>query len=163
MRSTEKFIFFWQGFLSQWYMSDFSVAGRTYCCAEQFMMAEKARIFNDFHAHELIMATNSPKEHKALGRKVKGFNEDVWNSMAKKVVYEGNYAKFSQDEQLKSKLIATAPKTLVEGSPYDRIWGIGLKWDDPLCNDPKNWKGKNWLGEVLTNVRDHINTTKKKP
>jgi len=156
MRKTDKYLFFWHGFLSQWYMSDFSVAGRVYCCAEQFMMAEKARIFNDFHTFESIMATNNPKEQKALGRKVKGFNEELWNAKAKDIVFEGNYAKYSQNPGLKEKLIETAPLILVEGSPYDRIWGIGLKWDDPRCNNPKDWKGKNWLGETLTKVRDSL-------
>ena len=127
-----------------------------YNTAEQYMMASKARTFFDGDSIGKILASDNPKEQKALGRKVKDFDPDEWNRVAKKFVFIGNYAKFTQDEDLKKILLATMGTTLVEASPFDKIWGIGMKEDDPLALDRKTWNGTNWLGEVLTQVRDHI-------
>lgn len=152
----ERFTFFWDGPFSQWHKSTFTVDGKKYVCAEQYMMAAKARLFGDKDAERMIMATGDPKEQKRLGRQVQGFNEQKWNSAAKDIVYKANYAKFSQHDDLRKLLLATAGTTLVEASPYDTIWGIGLPKDDPRAQTRSQWKGKNWLGEVLTKVRDDL-------
>lgn len=154
--SEEKFTLFWHGPFSQWAPSDFVVDKIKYNCAEQFMMAQKALMFGDHVRWVEIMASDSPKVQKALGRQVENFNEDEWNKVAKDIVYKGNLAKFEQNHDLKEQLLATKGTTLVEASPYDKIWGIGLPADDPKAQDRQTWEGKNWLGETLTQVRDFL-------
>jgi ribA/ribD-fused uncharacterized protein len=154
----EKFTFFFRTAspFSNWHPSPFQVNGIYYCCSEQFMMAEKARLFNDNETLSKIMATNSPREHKAYGREVKNFDKDKWETVAKDLVYKGCYAKFTQNPDLKKALLATEGTTLVETNPKDPLWGIGLSEDDPRAQDRSTWQGKNWLGEILTSVRDHL-------
>lgn len=152
----ETFIFFWKGRFSQWQRCKFVVDDITYCCAEQYMMAEKARLFKDNETLEKIMNATHPADHKKLGREVKNFDLGKWNAVAKDIVYKGNFAKFMQNEDLKVALLATTGTTLVEASPYDRIWGIGMDNNNPDVNDRTKWRGTNWLGEVLTKVRNDI-------
>ncbi len=149
----EQFTFFWKGPLSQWHPSPFTIDGIVYNCCEQFMMAEKARRFNDPETLDLIMKSSSPKFQKALGRHVKNFNQEYWNGVAKYVVYIGNHYKFIQNKDLLKHLEDTKGTTLVECSPYDKIWGIGLVESDPRVKNRDTWLGTNWLGEVLTQVR----------
>lgn len=151
----EKFTFFWNGHFSNWHKCTFKVEETTYNCTEQFMMAEKARLFNDQETLIKIMSIDSPKEQKALGRKVKNFDVNKWNTIAKDIVYIGCYAKFSQNEYLK-KLLLETEGTLVEASPYDKIWGIGLASDQPEAKNRNTWNGTNWLGEILTKVRNDL-------
>jgi ribA/ribD-fused uncharacterized protein len=150
------YTFFWSGPFSQWHACRFNVDGLVYNCAEQFMMAQKASLFGDSEALGAIMASRTPREQKALGRKVRRFNQEKWEGRARDVVYQGNWAKFTRNPDLKELLLATRRTVLVEASPSDTIWGIGLAEDDPRALDPKTWRGRNWLGEVLTRVRDHI-------
>ena len=124
--------------------------------AEAWMMAEKAKLFGDAETRQKILASCDPKEQKELGRKVKNFNADVWNANAKSIVYEGCKLKFAQNHNLLKTLLETEGTLIVEASPYDKIWGIGLAEDNPLIHDPKNWQGTNWLGEVLTQLRDNL-------
>ncbi|SHI57833.1 hypothetical protein SAMN02745163_00415 [Clostridium cavendishii DSM 21758] len=139
---------------SQWWMSEFEIDNIVYCCAEQYMMAEKARLFNDEEVLEEILKTKEQGKIKALGRKVKNFNEEVWNKNKYDIVLRGNKAKFSQNEALKEYLLTTGNKVLVEASPYDRVWGIGLSADIEGIENPLLWKGENFLGFALMEVRD---------
>lgn len=152
----ERFTFFWHGVFSQWHKQKFTVDGVEYNCAEQYMMAQKALMFNDKPAHHAIMHSDDPSDQKRLGRNVKNFIKDKWDAAAKDIVYKGNYYKFRQNAKLKEQLLATKGTTLVEASPYDQIWGIGLKEGDPRTLRRETWRGKNWLGEVLTKVRDDL-------
>ena len=154
--SDEKFTFFWDGVFSNWYQAYIIVDDFGYKCVEQYMMSEKAKLFNDLDSYEKIMLADHPREQKRLGRKVKGFDFEVWSKVARDIVYKGCYAKFTQHPTLKEKLIATKGTTLVEASPYDKIWGIGLDVYSPLILDRATWQGENWLGEVLTKVREDI-------
>ena len=153
---TEQFAFFYGGPASQWRPSLFVVDGVTYNCAEQYMMAMKALLFNDADALEIIMGTDNPKIQKAAGRMVKGFDQTLWEQNCKLYVYRANLSKFLQNPELLTWLLATEGTTLVEASPWDRIWGIGLGQDNPLRLDRATWQGTNWLGEIITNVRDDI-------
>jgi ribA/ribD-fused uncharacterized protein len=142
---------------SNWYRCKFKDSEEIeYNCSEQYMMAEKAKLFGDEETREKILASKDPKEQKELGRLVKNFDSMKWESECKEIVYRGCYLKFTQDQHLLKTLLATNGTLLVEASPYDKIWGIGMGEDDPNIHDRKKWKGKNWLGEVLTQLRDDI-------
>lgn len=156
----ERFTFFWDGPFSQWHPCTFTLDDIEYNCAEQYMMAEKARLFGDEETLAEILEADDPRTQKALGREVAGFDVDVWQADAANgrpacwnIVWRGNMAKFSQQPHLRKRLLATAGTTLVEASPHDRIWGIGLRKTDPAAQSRDGWRGLNWLGEVLTNVR----------
>lgn len=161
-----KFIFFWghqskngeitKSCFSQWYDADFSVDGVTYQNAEKFMMAEKARLFNDNETLELILKSKNAGEVKKYGRMVKNFSEELWNSKRFDIVVEGNFHKFSQNQTLKEFLIGTKDRVLVEASPVDKIWGIGLAVDDEGIENPFKWKGLNLLGYALMVVREKL-------
>jgi len=153
---SEKFTFFWSGPFSQWYPSPFEIEGVWYNCAEQYMMAEKARLFKDDATLVCIRASSNPLEQKKLGRKVTGFDKTQWEVVARDVVYRANYAKYTQNPDLKKALLDTAGTTLVEASPYDTIWGIGRSKEDPRSQDRNTWRGTNWLGETLTKVRNEL-------
>lgn len=156
VRETDTHVFFWKNFLSQWHMRDFRREGITYCCAEQYMMAEKARLFGDDDALKKIMSSDSPATHKRIGRQVKNYDDEKWSSVSRYVVFIANMAKFLQNKDLKEKLLATGNKIIVEASPYDALWGINLgPWNDKIL-DEKNWQGKNWLGKELRAVREQI-------
>mgnify|MGYP004001613247 CR=1 FL=1 len=156
-----KFLGFWgphqkNGFMCQWYDSIFNVNGVKYSCCEQYMMAKKAELFNDEKIRIQIVNTHNPKTVQRLGRKVKNFNETIWKNKRFGIVCDGNYAKFSQNKDLKTLLMGTGQKTLVEGSPYDLIWGIGLKVSDPNFSNPSKWRGQNLLGKAIMQVRDKL-------
>lgn len=153
----EQFTYFWHGPFSQWARSAFTVDGVEYTCAEQYMMHQKALIFGDTEkAQEIMDAGFNPKKHKELGRQVRGFMKDKWDKVAKDVVYIGTHNKFTQNPDLLEQLKATKGTTLVEASPFDRIWGIGLAENDPRAKQRATWLGTNWLGEILTEVRIDI-------
>ena len=152
----EEFHFFWKGPLSQWFKRNFTINGVIYNCCEQYMMSCKSTLFKDEVALNKIMKSTNPYDQKSYGRNVEFFDKDVWESMAKKYVYEGNYAKFTQNNDLKEILLSTGEKLIVEASKFDKIWGIGLEEVDPRAQSRSTWLGTNWLGEVLTNVRNDI-------
>lgn len=152
----DKYTFFYGGSFSQWLRCDFTVDGVQYSCAEQYMMAMKAEVFGDEAAKKAIMKASHPREQKALGRKVKNFDPKKWSEVARDIVYKGNYAKFQQNKGLLHALNETEGTLLVEASPTDKIWGIGMKEGAAGIEDPKNWKGTNWLGEVITKVREDL-------
>lgn len=150
-----KFVFFWDGPFSQWHRSYFNVEGIVYNCAEQYMMAMKAAFFEDYETLTAIMESMNPRDQKALGRQVRNFDADRWNAVSRNFVFKANMAKFS-DEKLKKVLLDTENKEIVEASPYDKIWGIGMSEDDPDRFNKSKWRGTNWLGEVLMQVRTEL-------
>ncbi|TXK76729.1 NADAR family protein [Paenibacillus sp. N3.4] len=154
----EHFTFFWrsQSPFSQWHPSLFTLNGVQYNCAEQYMMVQKALIFKDADIAAKILKAHSPADQKKLGRQVKNFDSTIWAAVCKKFVYEANYAKFTQNSALKQSLLSTVGTTLVEASPVDTIWGIGLAEDHPDALDRKKWRGTNWLGEILTELREEL-------
>ena len=160
-----RFLFFWghtppadghinESCLSQWWKCPFSIDGITYSCAEQYMMAEKARMFGDEEMLSMIMKASHPKEMKAYGRAVKNFNPDRWSASCYEIVKRANLAKFSQNPELWEFLKTTKKRILVEASPRDRIWGIGMRKSNPDAECPMKWRGTNLLGFALTEVRD---------
>eukprot|EP00808_Paulinella_micropora_P022444 g75123.t1 len=155
---TEGFVFFWgkSDWGSQWHKSPFTVDGLRYTCAEQWMMAEKARLFGDEKNRKAVLATNDPKKQKGLGRKVQGFDPAVWEKHREEIVYQGNLHKFHQNPKLHDALDGTGNKVLVEASPYDRIWGIGMLSSDPRAINMKQWEGLNLLGIALMRVRETL-------
>lgn len=154
MRITDKYVFFYGGVFSQWFEHEMLIDDVYYNCAEQYMMAMKAKTFGDTHTLGQIMATHDPSRQKALGRAVANFDPHVWNDVCKDFVYKANLAKFSGE--LKDELMKTGDREIVEASPTDKIWGIGLTvWDDKAL-DKANWQGTNWLGECIMQVRETL-------
>ena len=123
--------------------------------AEHYMMAEKARLF-DNSATDAIVAAAHPGEAKKLGRKIRNFDQAIWEKHRFDIVVRGNLAKFSQHEPLKQYLLGTGDRVLVEASPHDRIWGIGIAESDPAAQNPYDWKGLNLLGFALMAVREQL-------
>jgi len=155
---TANFVLFWKppSTYGQWSPSTFEVDGAVYNCAEQFMMAEKARLFGDHETRGKILAELHPAKQKALGQKVSNFNEALWDKEKFNIVVSGNRAKFTQNPELLQQLLATGDKTLVEASPMDNIWGIGLDATQALACDSKTWPGQNLLGKALMRVRKKL-------
>jgi ribA/ribD-fused uncharacterized protein len=139
---------------SQWYEAEFVVEGQRYPTAEHFMMAEKAALFDDQEIRAQVLQAPTPNAAKALGRKVRGFNDQRWLQHRYDIVVRANQAKFSQNPELNEYLMRTGSRVIVEASPVDAIWGIGLAQDHADVNDPNLWKGLNLLGFALMQVRD---------
>ena len=160
------YIFFWghrkpktgvsKSCFSQWYDSSFEIDGIRYQTAEHYMMAEKARIFNDEQAVKKAIEAKDPRMAKKIGRSVRHFDEALWQTHRFEIVVRANLAKFSQNQELGSFLRSTQNRVLVEASPLDKIWGIGLAADDPKAASPHLWKGLNLLGFALMKVRTEL-------
>lgn len=162
-----KYLFFWgnqpsksgeitKSCFSQWWVANFKVADVTYASAEHWMMAEKARLFADNDLLTRILEAPSPAEAKKLGREIRGFVPDIWEEQKYDIVVQGNLHKFSQHPDLAGFLLATNERVLVEASPVDTIWGIGLAADAADAEHPERWKGANLLGFALMEVRDQL-------
>src|SRR5215471_17979641 len=154
----EQFIFYFgaDSVFSHWYKCRFIIDEQIFCCAEQYIMYKKALLFNDAATANKILRSSDPKRHRYLGKQVKGFNKMLWQQSCRQYAFEANLAKFAQNENLRRALSDTQGKTLAEASPYDRNWGIGLSISNPKNQDRRNWRGKNWAGEVLELVRKNI-------
>ncbi len=144
------------GYLSNWYMSPFTVGSTDFSSMEQYMMYRKAVCFHDEDTAKQILQTDDPGKIKALGRMVSGYTDHVWNGLRQLYVYEGLSAKFLQNEHLKKRLLKTRDALLAECAVMDTIWGIGLSMKDPKRLDPNEWKGQNLLGYTLMAVRDRL-------
>jgi len=165
-----KYLLFWghqplptgqtgKGALSQWWPSAFTVDGETYASAEHFMMAGKALLFGDTETADSIRSAPHPRAAKALGRQVRGFDEQRWAEQRFDLVVTGNLAKFGQHPELRDFLLATGSKVLVEASPLDQVWGTGLAADHEHATSPENWPGLNLLGFALMEVRHQLRST----
>jgi ribA/ribD-fused uncharacterized protein len=162
-----KFLFFWghqpnkdgkitQTCFSQWWLSSFNVEKVTYKTAEHWMMAKKAELFDDQEILKKILEADSPAEAKKLGREVRNYDDKLWLENRFEIVKEGNHHKFSQNADLKTFLLNTKERVLVEASPVDPIWGIGMAGDHKDVLHPEKWRGLNLLGFALMEVRDEL-------
>lgn len=165
-----EFLFFWghqpkpdtavgAWVLSQWWPVEFTVEGEVYRSSEHFMMAEKARLFGDDEALSLILASQTPAEAKKLGRGVRDFDQATWAQHRFDIVVRANSAKFGQHEELRTYLLGTGDKVLVEAAPRDVVWGIGLGAANPRAADPARWRGHNLLGFALMRARRDLQNT----
>ena len=156
-----KYVFFWSNTpskdgvidnscFSQWYDAGFDIDGIHYPTAEHYMMAEKARLFGDDEILERILSSTHPRKAQQLGREVKHYSHRL------EIAIAGNIAKFSQNEAIKSFLLNTGDSVLVEASPRDRIWGVGMGKNNPYVENPVKWRGLNLLGFVLMETRYRI-------
>jgi ribA/ribD-fused uncharacterized protein len=159
-----KYLFFWghqpqpdggvgKGCLSQWWPAEFTVDGVTYPSAEHFMMTAKALLFGDREMAGRIPRVPHPSQAKALGRQVAGFDEEHWAGQRFGLVVAGNVAKFGQNPELRDYLLTTGDRVLVEASPRDRVWGIGMSASNDLATSPGHWRGENLLGFALMQAR----------
>ena len=151
-----EYYFFWNGPLSQWHPSNFTVGGENYNCAEQYMMHQKAVLFGDHQSAKNILTAINPAKQKAIGKRVSGFSESKWKLHREEIVHDGNLAKFSQNKGLRRKLFQTGNAMLVEASPHDTIWGIGLLENTAKDRPPAEWPGMNLLGKTLATVRGSL-------
>jgi ribA/ribD-fused uncharacterized protein len=161
-----KYLFFWghqkpaegvsKTCFSQWYESPFEVGKNHFMTAEHYMMYHKALLFNDQEAVNKLLKATNPGLAKKIGREVRGFDQQIWEENRSDIVVAGNMAKFSAYPEMKDFLLNTGDRILVEASPVDRIWGIGLDQQHPDCPNPNNWKGENLLGFALMEVRDQL-------
>ncbi|WP_175411248.1 NADAR family protein [Streptomyces sp. TRM64462] len=156
--------------LSQWWPSPFTVDGVRYATAEHWMMAAKARLFGDAEAERKAVEASNPALAKKAGRLVRGFDEAVWERERFGIVVAGSVHKFGQDARLRDYLLGTGERSemgvpparrawgrvLVEASPVDRIWGIGLATDDERAWNPRRWRGLNLLGFALMEAREQL-------
>jgi ribA/ribD-fused uncharacterized protein len=154
--TTDKYVFFWNGIYSQWHKANMTIGKIEYNSCEQYMMHQKALLFGDEETAELIILEQNPKEQKKFGRMVKGFDKSTWDKNSLAIVYEGNLAKFSQNEDLKKEMLATGNRFFVEASPFDSIWGIGMDENAQGVEDPSYWLGLNLLGQALTLVKNEL-------
>lgn len=147
------------GYLSNWYLSDFLINGIMYTSMEQYMMHCKAMLFNDLATAQQIMETTDVGKIKALGRSVQGYDDTVWSGMRQVIIYKGLLEKFRQNDELREKLFATGENTLAECAVMDRVWGIGLSMKDDSRLDMSKWQGQNLLGFALMCARDELKQT----
>jgi ribA/ribD-fused uncharacterized protein len=150
------FALFWGGPFSNWFKRKTVVDGQTFSSNEQWMMYSKAMLFNDVITAKKILQTSDPRKQKALGREVKGYDDTLWNDQRALIVLAGCFEKFVQHDDLAEVLLATEDLEIVEASPYDTIWGIGLAAEDPRATDKSQWKGQNLLGKVTMDVRAEL-------
>ena len=158
-RITDKYVFFWDGEFSNWYecrLPFIRYKGITFFNSEQAFMWEKAVYFGDMETAQNIVKNPDPARCKRLGRLVKDFDVEKWSKVNFQIMVDVNYAKYSQSSRLKALLLSTEDKILVEASPYDKIWGIGIHWEDDDCLDESKWRGQNLLGKALMEVRNMI-------
>lgn len=152
----DNYLLFWNGHFSNWFPAEFTVDGIQFNCAEQYMMYMKAKTFNDTNSMDLILKAKNPGFQKSLGKKVANFDPVVWDGVKEDIVYDGCLAKYSQHLDLKEELVKTGDLILVEASPYDKIWGIGMAEDHPDATDESKWQGQNLLGKALMRVRSTL-------
>jgi ribA/ribD-fused uncharacterized protein len=131
------------------------IDNKEFNCCEQWMMYNKAMVFKDYATAQEVMEAEDPSHQKALGREVVGFDKKTWDSVCLSIVYRGNLAKFSQNEELKNQLLSTGDKIIVEASPHDPVWGIGMS-ESKGVEDPSNWRGLNLLGQAIMLVRNEL-------
>ena len=144
------------GWLSNWYLSDFKAGDVNFSSMEQYMMYEKAVVFEDFNIAEKILETQNAGTIKQYGRQVADYNDIIWNGIRQIIVYKGLFAKFSQNEKLRKNLEKTGSAILAECAVKDRVWGIGLSMNDPNRFDMNKWNGQNLLGFAIMQVRRQI-------
>lgn len=147
---------FIKGVFSQWHPTPFALDGSNFTCVEQYMMAAKAMLFADPETASKIMESDDPAMHKRLGAMVQEFDEAIWHRWRMQIVYTANHAKFVQNPGALRQLRNTAPGMLVEANPRDWNWGNGLQIDDPRNHDPASWRGTNYLGRILTLIRERL-------
>ena len=144
--------------LSQWWPSPFTVDGVEYATAEHWMMAAKARLFGDPEGERRVLAAGHPSQAKKAGRLVRGFDEAIWRRERFGIVVEGGVHKFAAHDDLRGFLLGTGERVLVEASPVDRVWGIGLAAGDEGASDPERWRGPKQLGFALMEARRRLRT-----
>lgn len=159
IRVTDKYAFFYVEWPSNFAKADFEweYAGEKhrFFCTEQAFMWAKAMKFGDRSAAAKILAADTPPLCKAYGREVENYVEGEWEAVRYGIMRDVNLEKYRQNPGLREKLLDPKfdGKTFVEASPYDRIWGVGFRQDDPAIDDERNWKGRNLLGKAITEVR----------
>lgn len=157
MNVTDKYVLFWGSIFSNFANTPYvSYDGINFFCTEQEFMYRKAMLFEDEETANRILKSKDPKEIKKLGRLVKNYDDVVWDAVRYEAMYSACRSKFTKNKEAKKALLSHPGKTFVEASPFDTIWGIGLSEVDCSATDPAQWRGKNLLGQILTRLRDEL-------
>jgi ribA/ribD-fused uncharacterized protein len=158
MKITDSHIYFWDGPFSQWFYREnlISYKGLKFSSAEKFMMFKKAELFQDLEILEVILELEIPRNIKTIGKVIRNFNDEIWDKHKLDIVTEGNYLKFLQNPDLYSFIEEHKEKIIVEASPVDKIWGIGLHFNNPDCLDDTKWQGQNLLGKAIMRAREQL-------
>ncbi|UOX85820.1 NADAR family protein [Amycolatopsis sp. FBCC-B4732] len=151
------------GCFSQWWPAPFVLDDVRFATAEHYMMWRKALLFGDEEVAARVLTAVHPKQAKDFGRQVRRFDEAAWVAHRREIVVAGNAAKFAQHPELGDYLAGTGERVLVEASPVDRVWGIGLAADDPRAEKPRAWRGLNLLGFALADVRAQLGSRSGSP
>lgn len=171
MKITDQYVFFYKDWLSNYQKTNFIWAltfpakiagGLKFTSTEQGFMYAKAMFFKDYKTSDKILKTDNPAECRKLGRQVKGYDDKEWEKVRYDIFYSLNLAKYTQDKNLQSKLLDHQfdGKIFVEASPIDKIWGIGYSEDNPNIEFTQIYWGKNYLGRILTNIRNRFKSNK---
>lgn len=152
----KKYKFFYGGIYSNFHRCKFTIDDQVFTSTEQYMMYMKALTFDDLNIAGEVLNNTDPKVIKALGRKIKGFNDEIWNQVKEDIVYKGLYAKFTQNHDLYTAMKEENCDLFVEASPSDKIWGIGLSYEKAIYTREQYWPGQNLLGKLLTKVKNNI-------
>jgi len=161
---TDTHVFFWGSVYSNWYERKFKWRDLTFKNSETAFMYAKAVFFKDEStARKILESSHDPSETKQMGREVTPYDDDLWSEVREEIMFEILCAKFSQHDDLKQVLTEHSGKHIVEASPYDRIWGIGLHWTNERIYDFRNWRGDNLLGKALMKVQVKMGLRKSIP
>ena len=152
----KEYEFFWRGIYSNWAPSEITLEGMTFNCVEQYMMYKKAEVAGDTESMQAVMDTPMPNDQKAIGRKIKNYDDAKWSAVRYEIVKDAVRAKFTQIPDLQEYLLESGNKHIVEASPYDAVWGIAMGEDDPDRFDESKWRGENLLGKCIMDVRDEL-------
>ncbi len=155
---TQSIIYFWKpeqddGYLGNWYTAPFTIEGKLFHNSEHYFMWKKVMLFEPTQEDKILVATDS-KTMKDIGQKIKNYDDAIWSAERYKIMVESLMHKFSQNEDLKKRLLATGTCDLVEASPFDKIWGIGITKSQALAG--VKGKGQNLLGKALMEVRNKM-------
>ena len=152
----EQFTFFYRtdSPFSFWYPTQFSEDNVTFSSAQQYLLYHKALLFEDLPTAGKILSAHEKKDLMQLARTVANFKPDIWKAHRRQIATKANHLKFSQNEELKAALMATAGTILANANLHDVIWGIGCEEDSPQASDQSQWRGRNLLGTILMEIRD---------
>lgn len=160
------YCFFYKDWLSNFHQAPFihstpfGPCGKKVICqtSEQAFQYDKARFFGDLELADIILQCDDPKVSLVLGNRVKGFDSEKWGKVRRQAMSQAVLEKYEGNLVLAQRLLDPVfdNKVFVEASPIDTYWGIGMAVNDPDIEDSTLWKGRNILGQIITETRSRL-------